>query len=79
VTGTIEGPRQVVAKLSQMLSVSESGVREVLAYMGASREVPAFKADGKPMVSTSALPWEQAVAQLQVPEHEREQLLRLDA
>lgn len=79
VAGTIEGPRQVLAKLSQMFSVSEYKLREVLAHMGATRQVPSFKANEKPMVSASAQPWAQAVAQLQLPEHEREQLLQLDA
>ena len=77
--GSIRAPRQVMAKLSEVLQESELALSGFFNSSFAVRVLPAFKADnGKPQVSTAPTSWEDAVRSLNLPAEQAKALLQLD-
>lgn len=77
--GSIRAPRQVLAKLGEVLQESERALSEFFKSSFAVRLVPAFKADnGKPQVSTVPTAWKDAVQSLNLPAEQVKALLQLD-
>lgn len=77
--GSIRAPRQVMAKLSEVLQESELALSGFFNSSFAARVLPAFKAEnGKPQVSTAPTSWEDAVRSLNLPAEQARALLQLD-
>lgn len=77
--GSIVAPKRLLARLSEVLEVTDLALSEYLRRTFVNRPVPAFKAEnGKPQVTPSATPWRDAVQSLKLPSEQARELLQLD-
>jgi hypothetical protein len=77
--GSIQAPRRVLTKLSEVLGESELALSEFFKSSFVGRLVPAFKSNhGKPEVAAAPTSWEDAVRSLKLPSDEAKALLGLN-
>lgn len=76
--GSIAAPRKLLERLAQRLDASALALAEVLRRSFMASAVPAHKAQaGKPEVSLTPTPWEDAVRAMNLSSDDTEQLLEL--
>ena len=77
--GTIKAPKKVLGGLGVTFGAPEGTLSHYFKRSFATRVVPAFKADGKPVLAQKATSWKDAVKSLNLSPSEASQLLALDA
>jgi hypothetical protein len=77
--GSIAAPKKLLARLGEVLEVTDATLAEYLRRTFASSVVPAFKVEkGKPQVKPSPTPWRDAVEAMKFAPDLARELLQLD-
>ncbi|WP_369645083.1 hypothetical protein [Variovorax sp. V118] len=77
--GSLRPPKKVLKGLGAMFGTPEGTLSHYFKCSFAMRAVPAFKADGKPVLTQRATSWKDAVKSLDLLPNEASQLMALDA